>query len=71
MDDLRIEAYDPLLPPHYLAQQCPLSDTSKHTIALARAEAGRIVHGEDDRVVAIVGPCSIHDVPAALEYGMY
>ncbi|KAI3632880.1 hypothetical protein MIR68_008955 [Amoeboaphelidium protococcarum] len=68
MDDLRIQGYDPLIAPHILSYQLPLSTQSKRTIAKARAEAIKILSGEDDRVILVVGPCSIHDVAAALEY---
>jgi 3-deoxy-7-phosphoheptulonate synthase len=68
MDDLRIKSYDPLIPPHCLSSEFPLSDKSKHVIAEAREEIRRIMHLNDDRMIVIVGPCSIHDVGAALDY---
>lgn len=68
MDDLRILSYDTLIQPHVLSLELPLSGASKRTIAQARDDCRRVILGQDDRVIVIVGPCSIHDVSAALEY---
>jgi 3-deoxy-7-phosphoheptulonate synthase len=70
VDDVRIDGYEALTPPAVLSQLLPLSDRSRQTIVDARHEAADILNGKDDRVLAIVGPCSIHDTEAALEYGM-
>jgi 3-deoxy-7-phosphoheptulonate synthase len=67
--DLRIESYRPLLPPAILLEELPLTDKGSETVARGRADVARILRGEDDRVVLVVGPCSIHDPDAALEYG--
>jgi len=67
--DLRIESYRPLLPPAILLEELPLSDSAAETVARGRAEVSRILRGEDDRLVVVVGPCSIHDPDAGLEYG--
>ncbi|CAO3592587.1 unnamed protein product [Absidia cylindrospora] len=45
-----------------------MSETSQQTVSKARSEASAILRGEDDRLIAIVGPCSIHDTHAAKEY---
>ena len=66
--DLRIESFRPLLPPLILLEEQPLSDPGSETVTRARQEIGRILRGEDDRLVVIVGPCSIHDPAAALDY---
>src|SRR3989449_3575464 len=66
--DLRIESFRPLLPPLILLEEQPLSDRGSVTVTRARQEIGRILRGEDDRLVVIVGPCSIHDPAAALDY---
>jgi hypothetical protein len=71
MDDLRVTGYDPLIPPQILAHDLPLSPASKKTIAKARVEATRILSGDDDRLIVVVGPCSVHDVGAAIEYGTF
>ena len=67
--DLRIESYRPLLPPAILLEELPLSERASETIARGRQDVARILRGEDDRLVLIVGPCSIHDPDAGLEYG--
>ncbi|MBM4439610.1 MAG: 3-deoxy-7-phosphoheptulonate synthase [Candidatus Rokubacteria bacterium] len=66
--DLRIESYKPLLPPAILLEELPLSDRAADTVARGRQEVSRILRGEDDRLVIVVGPCSIHDPDAGLEY---
>jgi len=67
-DDLRITRMRPLLPPAILMEELPLSEKASATVARGRAEAAAILKGEDDRVLVVVGPCSIHDPKAALEY---
>jgi 3-deoxy-7-phosphoheptulonate synthase len=67
-DDTRILSYDPLLPPQILMEEIPLTGQAKADIQRFRAEASRIVAGTDDRLLIVVGPCSIHDPAAALEY---
>ncbi len=67
-DDLRIERLRPLLPPAILLESHPLDAAATATVAEGRAQLTRILRGEDDRLLAVVGPCSIHDVGAAREY---
>ncbi|MEB4591444.1 3-deoxy-7-phosphoheptulonate synthase AroG [Candidatus Thiothrix sp. Deng01] len=67
-DDLRIIGIHELTPPMELHREYPLSDIATETVYAARQEAHRILHGEDDRLLVVTGPCSIHDVDAALEY---
>ena len=67
-DDLRIIGMHELTPPVELHREFPLSDTATETVYNARQEAHSILHGEDDRLLVVVGPCSIHDVDAAMEY---
>jgi len=67
-DDVRIDRLDPLIPPAILMEELPLTEKGSETVAAARQAVGRCLHGEDDRLVAVVGPCSIHDPKAALEY---
>jgi 3-deoxy-7-phosphoheptulonate synthase len=67
--DLRIESIRPLIPPAILLEELPLSDSSSQVVTRARDEAVQILNGEDDRLIVIVGPCSIHDPVAGLEYG--
>jgi 3-deoxy-7-phosphoheptulonate synthase len=66
--DLRVESFRPLISPAILLEELPLSEAGSATVARARGEISRIVAGQDDRLVVIVGPCSIHDPAAAREY---
>jgi 3-deoxy-7-phosphoheptulonate synthase len=68
-DDLRITGLNPLISPAVLAYYLPLTEQASELVASARAQADAILRGDDDRLLAIVGPCSIHDPEAALEYG--
>ncbi len=67
-DDLRITGIRELTPPSHLVHEFPCSDAASATVKNARTAAHRIIHGQDDRLLVIVGPCSIHDPKAALEY---
>jgi 3-deoxy-7-phosphoheptulonate synthase len=67
-DDLRIQSIRPLLPPAILEEELPMSERAATTVAEARRSAEAIVRGDDRRLLVIVGPCSIHDTTAALDY---
>ncbi|KAJ2710010.1 3-deoxy-7-phosphoheptulonate synthase [Coemansia spiralis] len=67
-DDLRIAGYDPLIPPNILQLDHPLSERSENVIARGRKQASEILRRKDDRLLVIVGPCSVHDAGAAVEY---
>jgi len=67
-DDVRIDGLKPLLPPAILMEEVPVTEKASNTIANAREIASNIVRGSDDRLLVVVGPCSIHDPIAALEY---
>ena len=67
-DDLRIQKTNELISPEQLIADVPVSDQAAETVANARRAIHRILAGEDDRLLAIVGPCSIHDPEAAREY---
>jgi len=67
-DDLRIKEIKELLPPAKLLSDFPITDKAAKTVFEARREIHRILHGADDRLLVIMGPCSIHDVKAAKEY---
>ncbi|MCL2829621.1 MAG: 3-deoxy-7-phosphoheptulonate synthase AroG [Betaproteobacteria bacterium] len=67
-DDLRILEIKELVPPIHVFREIPLSNRAAQTTFDARQAIHRILHGADDRLLAIVGPCSIHDTEAALEY---
>jgi 3-deoxy-7-phosphoheptulonate synthase len=68
-DDLRIDRLRPLIPPAILMEQYPVTEAASTTVAETREAASRILRGADDRLLVVVGPCSIHDVGAAREYG--
>ncbi|MEM6909990.1 MAG: 3-deoxy-7-phosphoheptulonate synthase [Verrucomicrobiota bacterium] len=68
-DDLRIDQIDPLLSPELLMRELPLTEAVAELVAQAREQAEAILQGRDDRLLVVVGPCSIHDPAAALEYG--
>src|SRR5450755_128810 len=67
-DDVRIESLRPLISPAILMEELPVGEAETKLISDARQEVARIVTGEDDRLVIVVGPCSIHDPEAGLEY---
>jgi 3-deoxy-7-phosphoheptulonate synthase len=67
--DLRVESIRPLLPPGILIEELPLGERAAQTVSRAREAIGRILNREDDRILVVVGPCSIHDPKAAREYG--
>ena len=67
-DDLRIRGIHELAPPSHLIREFPCSEKAGATVYGGREAIHRILHGMDDRLVVVVGPCSIHDVKAAKEY---
>jgi 3-deoxy-7-phosphoheptulonate synthase len=68
-DDLRIEKIRPLIPPAILIEELPLSEETSRVVAESRLAVRDVMDGRDDRLLVVVGPCSIHDTKAALEYG--
>jgi 3-deoxy-7-phosphoheptulonate synthase len=67
-ENLRIRSLHKLSPPSDLIEEFPLTNKVGELVMQARSDASKIIHGQDDRLLAIVGPCSIHDPNAALEY---
>jgi len=67
-DDVNIEKIKELLPPVALLERFPLSQTASKTVFDARQTTHHILTGKDDRLLVIIGPCSIHDPEAAMEY---
>ncbi len=67
-DDLRIQGLAEVVPPEEVHADFPVSETAARTIFETRQAIHHILHGEDDRLLVIVGPCSIHDPVAAKEY---
>ncbi|ADX43960.1 phospho-2-dehydro-3-deoxyheptonate aldolase [Paracidovorax avenae ATCC 19860] len=68
IDDTRIKAVRPLITPALLQEWLPASDDAQALVESSRAALSRVLHGEDDRLVVVVGPCSIHDHGQAMEY---
>src|SRR5256712_4842703 len=66
--DLHVESIRPLLPPAILLEGLPLSERGSLVVGRARKEVIRVLTGEDDRLLVVVGPCSIHDPAAGLDY---
>ncbi|KAF1953496.1 phospho-2-dehydro-3-deoxyheptonate aldolase-like protein [Byssothecium circinans] len=67
-DDVRVLGYDPLIPPALLSAEIPITAQSEETVLQGRKEAIQIITQQDDRLLVMVGPCSIHDPAVALEY---
>src|SRR5438445_183437 len=67
-DDLRIKEIKELLPPSHILREFSITEKAAKTVYETRQAIHRILHGADDRLLAIMGPCSIHDVKAAKEY---
>src|SRR3954454_11994544 len=68
-DDLRIRDVTPLPPPEHLIRFFPIAGTPvEKLIGETRGAVRRIMHGADDRLLVIMGPCSIHDPIAAVDY---
>ena len=67
-DDLRIKEIKELTPPAHVFREFPVSPEAAQTTFSARQAVHRILHGADDRLVVVIGPCSIHDVDQAIEY---
>ena len=67
-DDLRIKEIKELVPPSHVVREFPVSEKAAKTVYDTRRDIHRILHGADDRLLVIMGPCSIHDVKAAKEY---
>ncbi len=67
-DDIRIQKTNELVSPEALIGEIALSDKAADTVAHARRSIHNILAGEDDRLVVVVGPCSIHDPVAAIDY---
>jgi 3-deoxy-7-phosphoheptulonate synthase len=68
VDDVRIASVRPLLTPAVLLEDLPATPGVEALVQVTRAAIGRVLHGGDDRLVAVVGPCSIHEHDAAIAY---
>lgn len=68
-DDVRIREIKELLPPVALLEKHPITETASTTVFESRQAIHNMLTGTDDRLLVVIGPCSIHDTEAALEYG--
>ncbi len=68
VDDIRIKEIKELSPPSHLLRKFPVTEKAAETTFNARTAIHRILHGADDRLLVVVGPCSIHDIGIAMEY---
>ncbi|HEV8396320.1 MAG TPA: 3-deoxy-7-phosphoheptulonate synthase [Vicinamibacterales bacterium] len=68
LDDLRITQVRPLLPPAILLEEIPITDRASELVGATRQAIADVLTGQDSRLVIVVGPCSIHDTRAAMEY---
>ena len=67
-DDIRIKWTRVVLPPVFVEEEMPMTEKASSTVYQTRREIGDILRGKDQRLLVIVGPCSIHDTTAAREY---
>lgn len=70
-DDLRITEIKELASPKRVREDLPITDQAEETVYLARQAIYRILNNEDDRLMVVIGPCSIHDPEAAIEYATH
>jgi 3-deoxy-7-phosphoheptulonate synthase len=70
-DDLRIRDITQVRSPKELHEEFPISEVGANTVHDTRHEIQQILHGSDDRLLVVVGPCSVHDPEAALEYAQH
>jgi 3-deoxy-7-phosphoheptulonate synthase len=69
IDDVRIGAVRPLITPALLQERVPVRDDTLPLVEASRAAIADVLHGRDERLIVVVGPCSIHDHDQAMEYG--
>ena len=67
-DDLRIKEIKELVPPSHVLREYPITAQAAETTFTSRRDIHRVLHGADDRLMVVIGPCSIHDPKAAMEY---
>ncbi len=67
-DDVRVQGIEELVTPDQVLREIPSTTAAARVVFDTRQQVHRILHGVDDRLLVVVGPCSIHDPIAALEY---
>lgn len=70
-DNVRIQNRRPLVPAGIIREELPITKFASAMIHQTRNEISDILHGKDDRLIVVVGPCSVHDVKAAREYAAH
>ncbi|KAH9480447.1 Phospho-2-dehydro-3-deoxyheptonate aldolase, Phe-sensitive [Psilocybe cubensis] len=68
LENSRVKSTRPLIPPQILQEDLPLTLSAAQTVLQGRLAVERVLRGDDDRLVVVVGPCSVHNVEAAIEY---
>ncbi|TCD62308.1 hypothetical protein EIP91_007075 [Steccherinum ochraceum] len=68
LEDRRVKATRPLIPPQILQEDLPLTLAAAQTVIEGRRAAENILKSNDDRLIVVVGPCSVHNIESALEY---
>ncbi|KAJ7250908.1 3-deoxy-7-phosphoheptulonate synthase [Mycena haematopus] len=68
LENSRVKSTRPLIPPQILQEDLPLTLLAAHTVLQGRLEVESILKGDDDRLLVVVGPCSVHNPEAALDY---
>ena len=66
--NINVVSVEPLVSPNVIREESPITEAAADTVATARQGVADILAGDDDRLIAVVGPCSIHDEKAAMEY---
>ena len=69
-DNVRIISSAPIVSPNTLIEKLPLSDKAASCVVNARNTIKNVLYGNDNRLMVLVGPCSIHDTKAAMEYAL-
>jgi 3-deoxy-7-phosphoheptulonate synthase len=67
-DDVRIRQLKPLIPPAILMEELPVTEAVSTLVARTRQEVAGLLHGRDERLLVVVGPCSLHDPEGGLDY---
>ncbi|WFD05607.1 3-deoxy-7-phosphoheptulonate synthase [Malassezia vespertilionis] len=68
LDDCNIKSTKPLIPPQILMEEYPLNMQAAQAVLAGRRDTEDIMSGKQDRIIVVVGPCSVHDVRAGLDY---
>ena len=68
LENLNVEKHEVLITPEHLKARLPVTEEIREAVNASRQVVRDIVDGEDSRLLVVVGPCSIHDTDAALDY---